>query len=69
MFIVADIDNKKKGNKPSKKKNKDEMPQDMSMPSGDTSKKDEEEEDGDDVNQTDDGPTENLMEKGKKISL
>ena len=71
MYIVADIEGKKKGLKPSKKKSKDDKPADMAMPSGETSQPtaDDGGNDEDENEPADDGPIENLMEKGKKISL
>ena len=55
--------------KPSKKKTKDEKPPDA-IPTGTTAGETPEENEEDELKQTqDEGETENLMEKGKKISL
>jgi len=66
-FIVGDIKNQSKGMKPTKNKKKEDK--DMAaMPSGEIKGEEDKEDDGTEM-AYDDGPAENLMEKGKKIAL
>ena len=67
VIIVGDIEGKNKGNISRKKRSKKDKAD--SVPSGTTEAQEAEELKQDQEQATDEGPVENLMEKGKKIAL